>query len=464
MSSNICFISNFYLTELYEEIATQLISKKFNVYWICPNKNTYYELSRKWGAENVLYIGMNSIINTPINELSHFGDLEDIASNDLLIRDRILKYQPKKGSHYLKTLKHVVFEFLKTNDIKAIFGELTWSHEVLINRICLKVSECNTTYLNPHTLRIPQETFGFFLDEFQSNLSNHKFKESEDYEMRKRYINAFIDKNDDLPTPDYLKLNDRIIKKENSFSAQLLKLYRLLFKKTDLDDPDDPTTDNSKLRRFFNGSIRFINTLNYSLIKKDNITAIAGKKYYLYPLHKQPEASIDVIGKYYDDQLINIKNIASQLKDDEFLVIKEHTNAIGDRSLFFYKKISKFPRVMLIDEKIDTKLLIKSSSGVFTVSGTVALEASLMSKSNFCFSEVYFKSLKHCHLISINDFNRNKIFSKKKESLKNEEFIELILESACDGIISNPKSDIRCINPNNIKKLAKEFYAVIRSL
>ena len=59
----------------------------------------------------------------------------------------------------------------------------------------------------------------------------------------------------------------------------------------------------------------------------------------VYTLHKQPEASVDIVGRYYDNQYTNIQNIWRILPDDWCLVVKEHTNAIGDRPLSFLKKL-----------------------------------------------------------------------------------------------------------------------------
>lgn len=459
MPSKICFISNFYLTELYERVAIELKAKGCEIFWICPNKSAYEQLAKNWGTENVLYIGMSSIIDSPLNKTQYPEDIKNVISNDILIRDRILKYRTDTGAEYLKKLKYVAFEFLTSNNIQAIFGELTWCHEILINRICLQVTECGTTYYNPHTLRMPQQTFGFFLDEFQSNLSQHKRKSDITSEMEQRYLSTIIDENSELPLPDYLKLNDEIIKKSNSITSQITKLYQLIFKQV---DQQDPTLEISIVKRFINGGLKFLRAKVYKVVKKHNVNDIDGKKYYLYPLHKQPEASIDVIGKYYDNQLLNIRNIASQLKDDEFLIVKEHSNAIGDRSYAFYKHLTNYPRVLLVDDTVNTKKLIKASRGVFTVSGTAAFEASLMGINSFCFSDVYFRKLEHCHVTSIDNFNQGVLFDVLEEKLTKQEFVDDMLKSACNGIISNPKSDIRCIHPENINNLANEFYAVIK--
>lgn len=463
MSKNICFISNFHLTDFYLEIARSLAKKNINIYWICPNLQRYNTLVEEWGKDHVLYIGVSSIINTQLSSDEFPAALKAIKSNDVLIRDRILKHTPELGSEYLKKLKLPVYNFLKHEDISHVFGELTWSHEIVINRICRFVHCCTATYFNPHTLRIPLQTFGFFLDEFQSTLSNHKNTSNIAETLKERFSAAMQGKSVDIPLPDYLKLNDKIVATNNKLITKFNRLIRVFNKEVDI---QDPTLEKSKLRRVISGSKVFINTKIYQSIKKVTHKEVCKLSFYLYPLHKQPEASIDVIGKYYDDQLLNIRNIASQLKDHEHLVVKEHSNAIGDRSLGFYKQLNKYPRVLLVNENVNTKDLMAQSLGVFTVSGTAALEASLMGINSYCFSEVYFRGLKHCNVITLNDFNsinglREEANSSNVHSLSNSEFANKMLLSACDGVISNPLSDQRCVTPENIIKVSNEFENLI---
>ena len=392
MNKQVCFISNFYLTDFYLEIARNLAKKNIGIYWICPNVDDYQRLKSEWGTGRVLYIGLTAVIDADVKKEDFPADLVSIKSNDLLIRDRILKFNAVQGSAYLTKLKYVIYNFFQSNNITHVFGELTWSHEVVINRICRFVESCNTTSYNPHTLRIPQQTFGFFLDEFQSNLSKHKLALDITALMKERYTASMLDSDKDIPLPDYLKLNDKIIAKNNKLVTKITRLINVFWGRV---DNEDPTLETSKFRRITAGIKVFINAKFYSMVTKVSLESVEKLPFYLYPLHKQPEASIDVIGKYYDDQLLNIRNIASQLKDEQYLLVKEHSNAIGDRGYKFYKQLNRYPRVLLVDEKVNTKALMELSLGVFTVSGTAALEASLKGISSYCFSAVYFLSLIH---------------------------------------------------------------------
>jgi hypothetical protein len=465
LNKQVCFISNFYLTDFYLKIARNLASENTDIYWICPNVDDYQRLKSEWGTGRVLYIGLTAVIDADVKKEDFPADLQSIKSNDLLIRDRILKFNALQGSAYLTKLKYVIYNFFQSNNITHVFGELTWSHEVIINRICRFVESCNTSSYNPHTLRIPQQTFGFFLDEFQSNLSKHKLESDITTSIKDRYAVSMLDSDKDIPLPDYLKLNDKILAKSNKLVTKITRLINVFFGHV---DNEDPTLETSKLRRIISGFNVFINAKVYNMIAKVSFDTVEKLPFYLYPLHKQPEASVDVIGKYYDDQLLNIRNISSQLKDDQYLLVKEHSNAIGDRGYKFYKQLNNYPRVLLVDEKVNTKVLMEMSLGVFTVSGTAALEASLKGISSYCFSAVYFRHLKSCNVVTLSDFNEqaNCLNSQTDEAshLSNEKFVNTMLKSACDGIISNPRSDSRCVSAENITKVANEFEYLINKV
>ena len=61
------------------------------------------------------------------------------------------------------------------------------------------------------------------------------------------------------------------------------------------------------------------------------------EKFILFPLHVQPEQSIDVAGRPFTDQIAYIKQLAKILPIDIVLVVKEHTHALGSREWFLQK-------------------------------------------------------------------------------------------------------------------------------
>src|SRR5690606_24694408 len=89
------------------------------------------------------------------------------------------------------------------------------------------------------------------------------------------------------------------------------------------------------------------NRLTYQFIKKTSYQEIEKKNFVLFTLHKQPEASVDIVGRYFDDQYKVIQSIWRILPESWYLVVKEHTNAIGDRSFSFFRKIKAHRNIIL---------------------------------------------------------------------------------------------------------------------
>ena len=65
-------------------------------------------------------------------------------------------------------------------------------------------------------------------------------------------------------------------------------------------------------------------------------------------MHVQPEASIDVVGTKYSNQIEFVRNIANTTPNEYSIIVKEHSHAIGNRSINFYKSLLEIPNVVLL--------------------------------------------------------------------------------------------------------------------
>jgi len=101
-------------------------------------------------------------------------------------------------------------------------------------------------------------------------------------------------------------------------------------------------------------------------------------KFCSFFLHFQPEYTVDSLGKFFIDQNYLVKNIASALPADMYLVVKDHPTMVGARDVSFYEDILSNKNVFLLNDKIDSYDVIVQSKVVFTIVGTAALEAMFM--------------------------------------------------------------------------------------
>ncbi len=99
-------------------------------------------------------------------------------------------------------------------------------------------------------------------------------------------------------------------------------------------------------------------------------------RFFYYPLHFEPEFSIDILGSAVRDQLQMIRQLSSAMPARYLLYVKEHPNmSSGSRPLGFYRELVRLGNIRLLDQKTDGYDIISRCRGVVTISGTSGFEA-----------------------------------------------------------------------------------------
>lgn len=443
---NICFVANYYKTYFFHEVAKRLQREGVNVFWVVVNKSLNDFLLKSYNKNNVLYISKSdsSVDNNPVG---------DYRLNELVYGDRVLRHESGDWPYgFLRNIQKKLFDFVDKNQIRFVFGEVTWAHEILFHRLLADNPELSCKYLCPHTIRIPGGRFAFFVDEFQSVL--HEVPGSQiDFEP----VSPF-----EVKKPDYLAINDKILKSSRSIGARLARIKRFITRENI--DPFDPTLISSRWTSF---RLRISEELNkelYRFIKKVPFTEVISSQPYVFvALHKQPEASIDVIGRYYEDQARNITNVWRALPEGWLLVVKEHSNAIGDRPPGFYRNLNKLRNLVFVDERTDSYKLIENCQAVVTVSGTVAYEAALLGKRSFTFAPCFFNRFEKCSKLDLKDFFTDDVFIKSKDCvIGDSDSYGYIYSNSYPGNISDVVSNPSCISDENITMVASSFVKVLK--
>jgi hypothetical protein len=431
LNKKILIISNFENTLFYHRLFNNYFDKK-NIFWCVVNNKNYLFLRDFYFKENILYANKNFI-----NNQLYDSDSQEIKINEILYADRFLK-KDLKNLLYINNFSSIIKKFLIKKKIGIIFGEFTWAHELAASRIAKKVG---ILYFNIQSTRYPSNRFLFFSNERQNEFFLRKKKEKkivffENANLYERYI----------------------IKKKRekySFYNKINKFYNLFF--NDYYDKLDPCYI-SKLKRVINFIKKYYNCILYYSLKKKNFLNI-NKKYIIYFLQKQPEASIDVKGIYYSDHLKNIQNIWRVLPNNFQLIIKEHPNCIGDRSLSFYKSFLKLPNIFLSDNKYENKLL-KSAIATISVASTASLKTALLQIPSFTFAETFFNCLDFSARISLDEMRNCKNFFEllnKKFLNKKSNNINFYLENSFEGTIIPEKLN----DKNNLNKIRKALIEVV---
>ena len=445
MNCKIGFIGNFYKTAVYEAIADELENRDCDFFWIIPNPTQYAYYSEKYGKKKVLLIDQ-SVISDDTEPVA------DLKINEIVYGDRIWKYQKTKGIKYLKSIQPLIYQFIKDNKIKTIFGENTTSEELLTFRICKICEELKCKYFSLMTTRIPNDRFFFFEDEKQSVIWKGKphTENEEDIVI-------------EVKKPTYFAMNNSIVKKKMSFSGMVKRLkYFITNEHIEKSDPDVLT---DRMIRFKVKTREVINQQEYRYVHRENIKDYKGKKYVFFGFHKQPESSIDVCGRYKEDQFQTILNIWRQLPPSWYLLIKEHSNAIGDRSLSFFNQFKKYPGIVVLNETTDSYEIMDSAQLVITNTGTMGLEAALKGIPAITLSRVSFNCLNYCRYMSWEDFETYKSLEDLVAEIKslpqnNDAYENLVKNYAFKGKMGDTFSSPNILtDKTNIHNLAESFYA-----
>lgn len=128
-----------------------------------------------------------------------------------------------------------------------------------------------------------------------------------------------------------------------------------------------------------------------------NLSRIIPSKrpFVFFPLHVEPEMSLNIAAPFYSNQLEVIKNIARSLPAGYELVVKEHPvqSRPGWHKISFYKEIINLPNVKLLHYSVNPYEILRKCSLAITIAGTIAFEAALNNKPSIIFTDIDFTVL-----------------------------------------------------------------------
>lgn len=175
-------------------------------------------------------------------------------------------------------------------------------------------------------------------------------------------------------------------------------------------------------------------------IKLDKNFDLINEQYVYYPLHIEPEINILILGRGITDQLDIIRRVAKNLPTNIQLVVKEHPLYSGIFPLSFYRELASIPNVILVPSDTNQTDLIKNSTLVTCISGTAALEATILGIRTALFGIPYFSLCKSIHIID----NLSDLKSQLRVALKSEVdekaievFIQAVLNTSIDFDVLN---------------------------
>ena len=206
---------------------------------------------------------------------------------------------------------------------------------------------------------------------------NQNLDETINRERAKKYIAEF---RQSFKHPDHTELPVsrgsiwRIVRHELSPFYQILKWYwkrpenelPALGPTLDFRPPGIILRDHFARKRYQ----KFAEKFSYHPIEKS-------EKYVYFPLQFQPEAAIDVIAPFFNNQIETARLVAMSLPADYTLVVKEHPSMVGLRPPSYLEKIARSPNVKLVDYRIPSEEILRKARLVVNLGNTILAEAAL---------------------------------------------------------------------------------------
>jgi hypothetical protein len=440
--ASICFVANFFKTAVFHEVALRLEKQGIHVCWVVTKRDQHQFLAGHYKQDRLLYVN-RSYINKPHEVVG------DFRLNELVYGDRVFIHHLDNGLRFLENIQKPVFDFLKKNQVRFIIGEVTWAHELLLLRMAAQMKELNCMYLECSMVRIPNHRFAFFTDDHEYGMMEFDKADAGGKMIR-------------IEKPSYAKLNDTIVKKSSSLQGKVGRFKRFLTGENI--EKSDPNVITEAMTRLKVAGTEEINRMTYKYVKREDFENVRHSNYVFYGFHKQPESSVEVMGRYYEDQSQLIINLWRMLPHGWKLVLKEHTNAIGDRSYRFYKKLASFPGVVIVNEKTDSRMIIENSRLVASITGTICYEAALLGKPAITFANIYFNRINFCRHVSLTELAEIGI-ARMTEMLAGQpdnrsEFSDFLIKNSFEGYVTDFMTDPTVLEPENIDRITRAFLAL----
>jgi len=457
--NKICIVANRSKTWFYDALVKKMGMRPGDIYWIVTGQS-WLKVLREAGypKENIFYYEV--LRKEPEADLYWLGQLERSMPMPLwrlIGTDRFLSKRTDHPDYFLSRVGQSIETFLINNDIQYCFGEATWSVELLTFYISKRAS---IKYLIPHTIRIPSERFAFFTDPFQAEFLQPD-QNQHDWERNYHDMVESMLNDAKIPKPNYWYINNKVPAVRLDYITKSFKfLSEELFYHARSEYMDFSLVERikNKLRM-----IRYKRQIAGLPFEK-NFNRPDKKQYALFTLHKQPEASIDVMGGIYANQLSLIEVLSKTLPINYTLLVKEHSNAIGDRGGNFYNTVLNLGNTRLVDPWVNSHDLLKQVDVVFSVSGTVGMEASLLGKKAVMFCPVFFTKMPNVYFVD-NLSSIKEVIDKPLVELRPYilSFYETLIRNSFDGLIGDPVCLPEAMTEENMELVSSAFEKVLSS-
>lgn len=414
------FLSNYVNVNPSEKLLKEFGLSKYKFYNIRNELKKISEINFSKNV-NINFEFLKKFEKNHLNEKINQIILKDFSFNQVY-NPRDYNYFPEEKKILFKTLEILIRKIeklLKKNKFEFIYsgGKSNFVRNIILEYAKKK----NLSFYGP------SYRFGVtFLDNYSKknlikNLSYIKIGKNNN--LLRSYIKKFN---------PYQKINVNNIYSFKTFLKHLISYLFKYFKYIDDWRNNYNLRINKKKKNYF--FIKSVFFINYFLIRntirkikleillkkktKDLINNLP-KKFIFYPLHFLPEGGI-FDNKELFDEFFLVQQVSKKLPIDYKIIVKPHPEVFKKgseiNSCNYYNSFSKIPNVEIVSPSVNSLFLIKKSSGIISVSSSVALEAVFFKKNYLNFSENEFKYLKTFQKIDLDNLE-NQLNIKRNFSI-----------------------------------------------
>jgi hypothetical protein len=374
----LAFITSAYRTIFDHAVALRLEDAGHEVYWLSPNNRwARWLLQQGVPPERILDITARGaewggkgteVGEEDRDELRALERASGWNVYDLILMDDLLSRRSTSHAlRYLAACARHARAFLANQGIDAVAGELTWAFELIVSQVCASLG---VAFLRATSIRIPDGRFAFFPGRQETSPLCFREPGPEEREQARRFLQEYRSR---PAPPAYMSINWSVLRVEWRRTCLLLKHLADV-----AGDPFDETTLRPLplVGKYLAKAWRARRNRRSRLFHKPTLPP--GRPFVLYTLHLEPEASIDVLGSPFCNQVELVRALARTLPVTHELWVKEHRVALPNRSAAFYRELSAIPGVRLIDPFASSLALIPHAELVIAVTGTACYEAALL--------------------------------------------------------------------------------------
>ena len=384
----LAFFANHNKTYFFRALQDELEKLGHQIFWIVPGNRLSRMLVRS-GVSQARVLDLTTYSSGWTNGASAAGPWTPgellpgkMQIYEMIGADRFLRERPTSlALAYLSTCAIAIQDFVVKGGIEAVLGEQTYAVELIAGAM---LSQIAVPYLVPATVRIPSTRFTLFAGSHQAGFATDLRPDPADVRGASEFIANFAQKPE---RPYYFQRHQGPIRASPDWLLSPGKQIALQMRDPhEMNRPSLGWLLRGRSRQWINGKLNRIYPF-------ENPEALRGLPYVLLTLHRQPEASLDVLGSKYSDQAGLARAAASDLPPGWRLVVKEHSNGLGDRGPLFFRRMKRIPGVVLVDPWSNSLRLASEAQLTLTVAGTLAFEAGLLGYPATTTSEMYFSPL-----------------------------------------------------------------------